>query len=305
MIFTIAIPTYNRVDLLPRALESLEKQTFRNFEVLVVDDGSTDSTKELMGEYLKSSSFQIRYFYQENGGKHTALNKAIEEGRGDLFLILDSDDWFLPHTLEKLYETWTSLPKHDRNAYSGIMARTSTEDGVLIGKPFPEDPFITSYVDFHFNTGIKKGPFKDCVDFIRMDLLKKYRYPEPADAKFVPEAYITDQIGALYKLYGIPDVLKIVEYQEEGITRNIDAYKLKNAKGMVLYYEILLRKVFLESQTPVPVSSKIYIWMRYLEYQKMLGNPVRFSEISLLGKAVKVTTPFIQKAYKIRKKISS
>lgn len=303
MVFTIAVPTYNRKELLKRTLKSLEEQTFRDFEVLLIDDGSTDGTKEFISDYVKTSALPLRYLYKENGGKHTALNLAIEEGKGELFLILDSDDWFLPHALEKLYETWLSIPMEERNAYSGVMGRAVNEDGALIGKPFPEDPYITSYVDFHFISGIKKGPFKDCVDFIRMDLLKQYRYPEPEGAKFVPEAYITDQIGAKYKLFGISDVLEIKEYQEEGITKNIDAYKLKNAKGMVLYYEVLLKKVFKESSESVPLPSRIYIWMRYLEYKKLLGEKVQGSDLPLLGKMVKVLKPVALGAYQMKKKL--
>ena len=76
-----------------------------------------------------------------------------------------------------------------------------------------------------------------------MDILKQYHYLEQEDAKFVQETYFTDQIGVRYMLYGISDFLEIVEYQEEGITKNIDKYKLKNAKVMVLHYGLLLSKV--------------------------------------------------------------
>jgi len=301
MRFTVAIPTYNRKELISRTLKSLEDQTFKDFEVVIIDDGSTDGTDEYIKEYMEDSNMDIRYFSQSNGGKHMALNHAIEKAQGEFFLILDSDDWLLPEGLKVLSENWEKIPEDQRKDFSGVMARAVEPDGTFIGKPFPTDPYISSYVDFHFISGIKLGPFKDCVDFIRTDLIRKYRFPEVKEAKFVPEAYITDQIGMNHKLYCISDVVEIKEYQEEGITKNIDGYKLKNAHGMIAYYEILLRKVFPEAKENVPLASKVYIWYRYLEFMSLLKLKVNPKDMSLLGRSVSLMRPLIDRAYKMRK----
>ncbi|WP_312654125.1 glycosyltransferase family A protein [Proteiniclasticum sp.] len=301
MRFTIAIPTYNRKDLISRTLKSLEDQTFTDFEVVIIDDGSTDGTEEYIKTYMEESEMEIRYFKQSNGGKHMALNHAIEKAQGDFFLILDSDDWMLPEGLMVLSENWNKIPEERQKDFSGVMARAKEPNGNFIGKPFPEDPFISSYVDFHFISGIKIGPFKDCVDFIRTDLIKKYRFPEVKEAKFVPEAYITDQIGMNHKLYCISDVVEIKEYQEEGITKNIDGYKMKNAHGMIAYYEILLKEVFPNAEDKVPVASKVYIWYRYLEFMSLLKLEVDRKDMTLLGRSVKMVRPVIDRLYKMRK----
>ncbi|MBO1266319.1 glycosyltransferase family 2 protein [Proteiniclasticum sp. SCR006] len=302
MRFTIAIPTYNRRNLIERTLQSLEKQTYKDFEVIIADDGSTDDTESFIKDYSHTSDMKIRYFWKENGGKHTALNLAIEKAEGELFLIVDSDDWMLPHGLETLNQTWEGIPEEDRMSFSGVMARAKEPDGTFIGKPFPADPFISSYVDFHFISGISKGPYKDCVDFIRTDLIRKYRYPELKEAKFVPEAYITDQIGMNHKLFCISDVVEIKEYQEEGITKNIDAFKTKNAHGMIAYYGILLREVFPKSEEIVPLASKIYIWYRYLEFRMLTGQKIDPEEMNLLGWSVKALSPLIGRLHRARKK---
>ena len=95
MYFSICIPAYNRARTILRTLESVKKQSFDDYEVLIVDDGSTDDTKETVGSYLKENSLEDKflYFFKENGGKHSALNLGIEKARGVFFMILDSDDW--------------------------------------------------------------------------------------------------------------------------------------------------------------------------------------------------------------------
>lgn len=301
MRFTVTIPTYNRKELISRTLKSLDDQTFKDFEVVIIDDGSTDGTEEYIAEYMESSNMDIRYFRQNNGGKHMALNHAIEKAEGDFFLILDSDDWLLPEGLEVLSENWEKIPKDQQKDFSGVMARAMEPDGTFIGKPFPSDPFISTYVDFHFISGIKLGPFKDCVDFIRTDLIRKYRFPEVKEAKFVPEAYITDQIGINHKLYCISDIVEIKEYQEEGITKNIDGYKVKNAHGMIAYYEVLLKEVFPKAKENVPLASKVYIWYRYLEFMSLLKVKVSRKDMSLLGRGVSIARPLIDRMYKMRK----
>ena len=91
-VFTVFTPTYNRARTLERVYSSLEAQTFRDFEWLIVDDGSTDGTRALVYEWQRQGSFAIRYFWQENRGKHVAFNVAVRESRGEFFLPLDSDD---------------------------------------------------------------------------------------------------------------------------------------------------------------------------------------------------------------------
>lgn len=302
MRFTIAIPTYNRKELISRTLKSLEDQHFKDFEVVIIDDGSTDDTEAYLRAYMEGSDMLMRYFRQSNGGKHMALNHAIEKAEGEFFLILDSDDWMLPEALETLSKAWDQIPEPSRKDFSGVMARAMEPSGDFIGKPFPTDPFISSYVDFHFISGIKIGPFKDCVDFIRTDLIKKYRFPEIKEARFVPEAYITDQIGMKYQLYCISSVVEIKEYQEEGITKNIDEYKKKSAHGMIAYYEVLLKEVFPKAKDQVPLASKVYIWYRYLEFMSFLGMKVKAKDMSPLGRGVRLFMPVIDRLYRMRKK---
>ena len=100
-VFTVFTPTYNRAYTLHRVYESLKAQTYRDFEWLIVDDGSNDNTRELIQKWQNESLFSIRYIYQQNSGKHIAFNRAVREAKGELFLTLDSDDACVEEALER------------------------------------------------------------------------------------------------------------------------------------------------------------------------------------------------------------
>src|SRR5262249_2422136 len=101
-LFTVFTPTYNRAHTLHRVFDSLCAQTLRDFEWLVIDDGSSDSTRELIDNWTKSAHFTIRYIKQDHSGKHIAHNCAVREARGQFFLTLDSDDACTPQALERM-----------------------------------------------------------------------------------------------------------------------------------------------------------------------------------------------------------
>ena len=131
---TVFTPTYNRRKSLPRVFESLKMQTFRDFIWIIVDDGSTDDTESLVDEFKKKADFKIVYIYQKNAGKHSAINRALQETTSELFLIADSDDSFKANALEVFIDTWESIPEEERNQYKGVIAKCyNAEDGTPIG----------------------------------------------------------------------------------------------------------------------------------------------------------------------------
>ena len=150
MLITVFTPTYNRAHLLERLHESLCKQTFHDFEWVIVDDGSTDGTISLFqrnnnnngnsvdshcptfnSQFSIPNSFKIRYFYQENGGKHRAINRGVKEARGELFLILDSDDSLPPHSLETIDRYYQQIK--DDTSFGGVCGYMAHHDGTVIG----------------------------------------------------------------------------------------------------------------------------------------------------------------------------
>ncbi len=118
--FTVFTPTYNRAHTLPKVYASLQAQTFRDFEWLIVDDGSIDNTSEMVTAWLaEETTLALRYRYQPNGHKKIAINHGVREARGALFLILDSDDEIPPNALQILHDAWLSIPDDERTGFAG------------------------------------------------------------------------------------------------------------------------------------------------------------------------------------------
>jgi glycosyltransferase involved in cell wall biosynthesis len=203
--FTVFTPTYNRAHTLQRVFESLQEQTFRDFEWLIVDDGSTDNTQDLVASWR--APFPIRYLYKENGGKHTAFNLGVQEAKGELFLTFDSDDSCVPQALQTFYDVWQSV--EDKEAFSGVTALCMTEKGEIVGDKFISDVCDTTYLEdkyIHKIRGEKWG-------FQRTEILKKFPFPEPEGLKLVSEGYVWARISREYLTRYVNIPLRV--YHEE------------------------------------------------------------------------------------------
>ena len=131
---TIFTPTYNRAHTIGRTYESLLRQTCRDFEWLIIDDGSTDNSRELIGGWIKEGKISIRYIHQENQGMHGAHNTAYRNIRTELNTCIDSDDFMPDDAVEKIVRFWR---EHGSDKYAGIVGLDQTEDGKVIGTGFP------------------------------------------------------------------------------------------------------------------------------------------------------------------------
>lgn len=125
-----------------RVYESLQSQTFRDFEWLIVDDGSEDDTADLVRKWIKEADFPIEYIKQNHAGKHIAWNLALQKAKGYFFTIADSDGAFVPNALEKLLEVWKGIPEEDRQGYRGISCRCTTDDGAVVGSTEIPAPWL-------------------------------------------------------------------------------------------------------------------------------------------------------------------
>lgn len=172
---TIFTPTYNRINTLPRVYKSLLNQSDKNFIWLIVDDGSTDGTKNLISEWIKDARLKIRYYFKDNGGKHTAMKLAYEQADTKYFLAIDSDDELTPDAVKIFYEEWERIiDSGDENNFAEVSALTYSVDGNLIGNfIFPEG---TDYIDSYWHEMVLKyknnnenvvcwdlGKLKECV----------------------------------------------------------------------------------------------------------------------------------------------
>lgn len=279
MRFSICIPTYNRAYIIRKPLESLVKQSFKDFEVLVIDDGSTDNTESVVDIY--KTKLQLTYIKKENGGKHTALNAALDIAKGELFMILDSDDELLPDALDSMNELWN---QYKNNSFiCGVMGRCTSNDQI-IGRQFPQSPGFMSYVAFHNGKG--GGRYGDCCECVRTDIINKYRWPEYIDTHFVPESYVYDMIGLEYQTVTVNDVFEIKEYQNNGITLNYREYIRNNINGFLFASVSKIEHIFKNAKAgDITLISKIKVWARYWDYVRFdTGkNGSRVEKMTFIG----------------------
>ena len=236
--FTIFTPTYNRAHTLARVYESLREQTFRDFEWLIIDDGSTDGTTELVEQWRSSASFPLRYFVQAHAGKHVAHNRALDEARGKFFLILDSDDVCTPTALERMLYHWNSIPIERRAQFSGVAGLCCDQNGMIVGDEYPSAPLDISLREQRYVyrvRGEKWGP--DLTE-----ILRRFRFPEIPETNFMPEGAIWLEVAKHYKMRCVNEVFRIYYVEDDctGATLTRKETFADNAPGRLYYYTWLL-----------------------------------------------------------------
>jgi glycosyltransferase involved in cell wall biosynthesis len=208
MLFTIFTPTYNRRDEVHRVWDSLRAQTCRDFEWVVVDDGSTDGGVELLREYASVADFPVRIERQEHGGKHMAWNRGVESARGELFVPADSDDAFVPETLQRFKALWCSIPERDRERFSGINVLCQDPDtGKIVGSPYPQSPMVSQNLDLAYVHRVR-GEKWGC---IRTRALREVPFPrdEALRGVCVAESYLWFTLARRYRVLCVNEPLRL------------------------------------------------------------------------------------------------
>ncbi len=210
-VFTVFTPTFNRSQTLARAYESLRLQTFRDFEWLVVDDGSADGTRELIEKWQTESGFPIRYIYQENQGKPAAFNRGVREAQGELFLTLDSDDACVPQALERFKYYWDGIPLTEKDKFSAVTVLCKDQNGKLVGDKFPRDVLDSDSIELFFKYNVKGEKW----GFHRTDVLKQFPFPTVRNAKFVSEGVVWFAIARRFKTRFVNEMLRIYHMNDK------------------------------------------------------------------------------------------
>jgi glycosyltransferase involved in cell wall biosynthesis len=204
-LFTVFTPSFNRAQTLSRVYESLQRQTLRNFEWLVMDDGSTDDTRQLITRWQAESNFPIRYIFQENQGKPAAFNHGVQQARGELFLTLDSDDGCVPEALERFKYHWDSIPRLEKAKFSAVTVLCKDQKGDLVGDKFPRDVLDSDTIEVTFKYGVRGEKW----GFQRTDVLKQFPFPSLPNAKFIPESIVWFALSRKYKTRYVNEALRI------------------------------------------------------------------------------------------------
>jgi len=213
--FTVFTPTYNRAHTLHRVYESLSRQTVRDFEWLIVDDGSDDGTGDLAARWQKVADFPVRYVRQRNLGKHVAFNHGVREAAGQLFLPLDSDDACVPQALERFIHQWESIPEDQRARFTGVTARCMDESGRPVGKPFPLDVIDSDSLTMRYQFQVTDEKW----GFHRTEVLRRFPFPEDVPRGYLPEAVVWSRIARVYKTRFVNEPLRIYYTDQPSLMR--------------------------------------------------------------------------------------
>lgn len=228
---TVFTPAYNRRKTIHRAFESLMAQTCKDFEWLIVDDGSSDNLKELIDEYRKTADFPIRYYYKKNGGKHTAINYSYRLTDSDYYLIVDSDDAIMPDTVKTFLNYWESFTPEQRQRYWCVVGLCKDGDtGEVVGDRFPDG--INESENPRALAAAVKGEKSSCM---RTEVLKQFPFPEPKGTNFITESIVWNKIDKQYRQYYVNDVVRVY-YQNEPDSLITSWYKNHIKEGYVSNY---------------------------------------------------------------------
>jgi glycosyltransferase len=237
---SILTPTYNRGKLLLPLYDSLKNLTFKDFEWLIVDDGSEDDTEQYalswIAHNIENAEFPIRYIKKSNGGKHTAINRGVREASGELILILDSDDTLPADSLATIAQYYEQCKGYkDCAGVCGLMAH---HDGQLIGTGFPKDPMYESALQFRY---AEKGNVTgDLLEVYKTSVMREFPFPEIENEKFCPESLVWNRIANKYKLFCFNKVIYYRDYLEGGLTSKIVKIRMNSPIASTMTYAEML-----------------------------------------------------------------
>lgn len=251
---TVLTPAYNRAGQLNQLWASLCAQTDRDFVWLVVDDGSTDGTDEVMRRLAGDSPFPVICLSKPNGGKHTALNLGMGRVDTPLTFIVDSDDTLTPDAVARIREVHTAYAADE--GVCGYSFLRAFPDGTVNGKPFPQEEWRATYIDARINA---HDTMSDKAEVYKTACLKEFPFPEFEGERFLGEDVVWIRMARKYETVHVNHAIYVGEYQTDGLTSNRRKHNMRSPKGCtVRAKEFLYRDINLWSRTKAGVQYMLY-----------------------------------------------
>lgn len=217
-LITVFTATYNRGYILPKLYDSLCKQTLKNFEWLIIDDGSVDNSANLIDVWKNNKNeFEINYYKKENGGKPRAINFGVSLAKGKYFFIMDSDDYLERDAIEKLTNWIKDIDEDD--LFIGVGAARGYPDRTYIKGVAP----ITNDLGYVDATNLERKKYNldaDMCEAYKTEIFKRFPMAEWPGEKFAPEQIALNEIALVgYRLRWHKDIIYICDYLEDGLTK--------------------------------------------------------------------------------------
>ncbi|MBA6396523.1 glycosyltransferase family 2 protein [Colwellia sp. BRX10-4] len=269
--FSIVTASYNRVNLLPRLYYSLYNQKMK-IDWIIVDDGSTDNTKEYLDSIKNNEFVNIIYIYQDNQGKHRALNNGMKYVKLPWVAVIDSDDMIEESCLENVSNHISRLNLDEEASVGAIIFNSKDMNGDLIGTNFPFGEMKAKTFEYYDKYNITGDKF----DFYKSIVLKKFPFPEFTNERFISESTVWSRINEEYDSYFINEAYQIVEYQEGGLSDMSFLNRVKSPNGACLcYYEASKRS--LSTKKNIRNKSNYYRFRLHGGHEVNLGLKINFN----------------------------
>ena len=256
MKLSILTATYNRANYLKNIYKSIienEKKSKIKAEWIIINDGSTDNTEEIVNLFLSERKIIIKYIYQKNSGKMNAINRGMKEVTSELIVDCDSDDFFPNNAFEIIEQNALKLLGNEK-IYALCFLKKDLS-GNISGKKFKENYMKTTMFDLYFKQDI--GGEKILV--FNSKIRKKFKHELENNEKFVTEGRMYHKMDEKYKIICINEVVETGEYLEDGYTKNIIRTFKENPKGYYKYFNEIMQK----DLKGVAFKKKIYIFKNY------------------------------------------
>ena len=270
---TVLTPTYNRASLLINLYQSLIKQDFGDFEWVIVDDGSVDATTDIVNQFIQERQIGITYIKQANGGKHRALNRGVKEAKGELVLIVDSDDSLPINSLSIIYSHYLDIK--DNSSIGGVCGLMAHHDGTIIGERKICSSMNLSSIEMRY----KYGFVGDVCEVFKTEILREFPFPEIENEKFCPEALVWNRIATKYKLHYFNEVIYYRDYLDDGLTSKIVRIRMNSPiASMICYAEL--------NQLDIPFKDKFKAAINYWRFRLCYNGSGSYPKLSGLWNAV-------------------
>lgn len=270
MKISILTATFNRAKFLDRLYKSIVLNNnckVCDVEWLVMDDGSTDNTKQVVQEYIKDRIIDVKYYFQENQGKMRAINTLTKNATGDIIIECDSDDYFTEDAFNIIQQEINRYPNM-KDIYALVFLKYD-QKGTNMGNDFPKNNHNSTMFNLYFKEGITGEKALVYNSTIR----KKYEYEIENNEKFVTEARMHHQMDLKYIVKCFNKPIMICEYQKEGYSKNINKLFLQNPCGYYKYF----KEMFDQNMNKVSLKKRLYIYKHYILFSVLSNqkNPIK------------------------------
>jgi glycosyltransferase involved in cell wall biosynthesis len=278
-LITILTPTYNRAEYLPKLYQSLLAQDSDRWSWLIVDDGSTDHTPDLVQKWKEENPQKVRYLKKTNGGKHTALNLGIANISTPLTFIVDSDDTLLPcavRTVEQYY--WEYEPRRTKENLCGFSFLRINDRGEVNAGEYAEDNTISTYAELRINA----GDTGDKAEVFYTSVLKKFLFPVFYQERFLPEDAVWMAMSGEYRLVFANRKIYVCDYHDGGLTKTGRYMKVYSPLGMMYRSAVYLNSPQLKNtKVKLKMLALYQIYMRFAKRRYGLKNKGNFEQAGI------------------------